>query len=281
MATLGEENELSLEGKCPVNVLQTEFDMYCRLSWFLFSSLLAFGGHGSAVHAEDEGVVVVTFGDSTTAKRGKLRVYSQVLGEEVDGIKVINAGVGGHNTDHARSRFEKDVRAHNPDVVVIQFGINDAAIDVWKDPPATKSRVSLEDYEANLRHIVTVLEEDGAQVILMTPNPLRWNDRMREMYGKPPYDAEDVEGFSAFLKNYAGVVRELATEKKLPLVDVYQLFEAHGATEGQTVDELLLDGMHPNDRGQRMVADGLLPLLKAAVEKRTPGCTCEGRSGMR
>jgi hypothetical protein len=36
---------------------------------------------------------------------------------------------------------------------------------------------------------------------------------------------------------------------------------------GQTVDELLLDGIHPNDQGQRIVADGLLPLVKAAMKK--------------
>ena len=35
----------------------------------------------------------------------------------------------------------------------------------------------------------------------------------------------------------------------------------------QSVDELLLDGIYPNDRGQRIVADGLLPLVKTAANK--------------
>lgn len=219
----------------------------------------------TALRADE--AVVVTFGDSTTATRADLRIYSQVLAEELEGVKVVNAGVGGHNTDHARARFGKDVRAHNPDVVVIQFGINDAAVDVWKDPPATESRVALADYEANLRHFVDTLNADGSAVILMTPNPLRWNPKMREMYGKAPYDPDDEDGFNRFLKSYAEKVRELSKEKKLPLVDVYRIFEEHGAMEGQSVDELLLDGVHPNEAGQRLVADALLPLVRSLVKK--------------
>jgi len=210
-------------------------------------------------------LVVVTFGDSTTATRGELNIYSQVLRDEVDGVQVINAGIGGDHTGDARARFEKDVRAHQPDVVVIQFGINDAAVDVWKDPPATESRVSLADFEANLRYLIDTLAADGGQVILMTPNPLRWNAKMREMYGKSPYDPNVEDGFNVRLKEYAAKVRELAKEKKLALVDVYQLFEKHGAKDGRSVDELLLDGIHPNEVGQRIVADALLPLIRKSA----------------
>jgi lysophospholipase L1-like esterase len=217
-------------------------------------------------------ITLVAFGDSTTAVRGEIKIYAGLLADELPRrgvqVKVINAGRGGHNTSHGRARFEKDVLAHDPDVVVIQFGINDAAVDVWKKPPATESRVSLTEYEANLRHFVDTLTGDGVAVILMTPNPLRWNPKMRKMYGKPPYDPGDEGGFSAFLKHYAEKVRDLAEEKDLPLVDVYRMFEEHGARLGQSVDELLLDGVHPNDRGQRKVADALLPLVAKLAQDR-------------
>ena len=241
--------------------------MHYRFFRIVFSFACCFGACAADARADGERVVV-TFGDSTTAARGELKVYSQVLADELEGIKVINAGVGGDNTDHARARFEKDVRAHHPDVVVIQFGINDAAIDVWKDPPATQSRVSLPTYQANLRHFVDTLTDDGTEVILMTPNPLRWNVKMRAMYGKPPYDPDDDLGFSVFLKKYAEKMRELARQKKLPLVDVYQRFEEYGKHPGRSVDDLLLDGIHPNEAGQRIVADGLMPLLEKGAASR-------------
>lgn len=209
---------------------------------------------------------VVTFGDSTTATRGDLRIYSRILEEELSGVTIINAGVGGHNTKHARARFAKDVRAHDPDLVVIQFGINDAAVDVWKDPPQQTNRVSLAEYEKNLRHFVDTLKADGAGVILMTPNLLRWTPKMREIYGKPPYDPDDEDGFNRFLGSYARVVRELAAEKELPLVDVYRLFETYGESPDRSVDDLLLDGVHPNEAGQRIVAEGLLPQVRKFLD---------------
>lgn len=209
-----------------------------------------------------ERAVVVTFGDSTTAPRGEVRIYSQILSDEIEGIQVINSGVPGNTTDRAKARFEKDVRAHEPDLVVIQFGINDSAVDVWKDPPATRSRVSLEDYAANLSNFVDRLIDDGATVILMTPNPIRWSDTTRKLYGKPPYDPSNEDGFSQILKLYAEKTRELAAQRHLPLVDVDRLFEAYGSEPGHSLDELLLDGMHPNDRGHQMVADALVPLVK-------------------
>ena len=39
-------------------------------------------------------------------------------------------------------------------MIVIQFGINDAAVDVWKKPPATEPRVPLNEYLDNLRTMI-------------------------------------------------------------------------------------------------------------------------------
>lgn len=217
-----------------------------------------------ALNAEEKRTLVA-FGDSTTAKRGELKVYADLLQKELPerglSVRVINAGIGGNNTHHARARFEKDVLTHTPKIVVIQFGINDAAVDVWKDPPATKPRVSLADYENNLRHLIDVLETRDVRVVLMTPNPLRWTPKMRELYGKPPYLPNETDGFNIKLEEYAETIRRLAKTENVPLVDVYKRFEQFGNKEGQSVNDLLLDGIHPNDRGHRLVADQLIGVV--------------------
>jgi lysophospholipase L1-like esterase len=199
-------------------------------------------------------VTIAAFGDSTTAPRGSLVVYSTILQEELRNVRVINAGVGSNTTEMARTRFENDVLAHEPDVVTIQFGINDAAVDVWKKPPATKPRVPAERYEANLRHFVETLRARGARVILMTPNPVRWTPKLKEMYGKPPYQPDAPDGFNALLDGYADIVRKVARETGALLVDAGEAFAARGKKPGVSVDGLLPDGMHPNDHGQRLVA---------------------------
>ncbi|HIE96108.1 MAG TPA: hypothetical protein EYQ63_03635 [Fuerstia sp.] len=223
-----------------------------------------------SVLAADRTLTIVTFGDSTTAPRGTLKVYSQILTEEAaqhgPAGRVINAGVGGNTTSRAKDRFDKDVLAHNPDIVVIQFGINDSAVDVWKDPPATEPRVSLDTYTKNMRHFVRTLKDRQSQVILMTPNPLCWTDKLRQLYGKPPYVPADTDGFNVLLRQYAAQVRIVAAEEDVRLIDVYDQFQKFGATAGQDVAELLLDGMHPNTLGQRKVADAILTVLSQRDE---------------
>jgi lysophospholipase L1-like esterase len=225
--------------------------IFCGIAW------------ASATAANE--IAIVAFGDSTTASRGALKIYSDILQEELPErgmpVRVINAGIGGNHTQHARARFEQDVLSHNPDIVIVQFGINDAAVDVWKQPPSSESRVSLADYENNLRYFIGVLAKRDVKIVLMTPNPLRWTPKMREMYGKPPYLPDDATGFNAMLRAYADKVRQIANTENVPLIDVYRSFEEFGKQEKQTVSDLLLDGIHPNERGHRLLADQLITLL--------------------
>ncbi len=88
---------------------------------------------------------IVAFGDSTTAPRSTVEsVYADrlptLLAESGIEAEVVNAGRGGSHTghlaDHARFRIPHaldrlgvDVRAARPDLVVVQFGINDSWVD--------------------------------------------------------------------------------------------------------------------------------------------------------
>ncbi|MCA9070698.1 MAG: exo-alpha-sialidase, partial [Planctomycetaceae bacterium] len=172
------------------------------------------------------------FGDSTTAHRpGAIKkVYSVRLQEALlamgSSLNVYNAGKGSNTTRDALARFERDVLQHKPRIVVIQFGINDSAVDVWKSPPATQPRVPIAEYEANLRQMIARARKQNAKVILMTTNHLRWTDPLKKLYGKPPYDPESAEGFDApLLKPYNERIRALAKELDTGLVDVRSAFE--------------------------------------------------------
>lgn len=230
-----------------------------RRLFFFVAIVISMGGTGAAI---SDGNVIVAFGDSTTAPRGELVVYAMLVENALaaKGIpaKVVNAGVPGNTTSQARARLEKDVLAHNPNLVIIQFGINDAAVDVWRTPPAARPRVSLQQYENNLHHFVRMLKERDAGVVLMTPNPCRWTKELLKRYGKPPYRPDDPDGFNVLLCDYAEIVRRVAGQENVTLVDVYAAFQAYGKEPGQSVADLLLDGMHPNDRGQLLVANLLL-----------------------
>lgn len=100
----------------------------------------------------------------------------------------------------------------------------------------------------------------------MTTNPLRWTSRLREMYGKPPYHPEAEDGFDALhLAAYNEVIRKLAKEFNLPLVDIRAAYPAFATAHRTTVDKLLLDGMHPTDAGHQLVAELLVPVIRQQV----------------
>ena len=222
-------------------------------NWFvliLFISLCA--------HVQAGEVRIVTFGDSTTAPRkGVKNVYADRLPSLLakHGIKaqVINAGVGEshtgrlednpkHKRAHALDRFDKTVRAHKPDVVIIQFGINDSWIDHGESE--APSRIDVTHYQRNLTHMVRTLKADGAKVILMTPNAL----------GKR-YEAFRHER----LIEYADATRGIAKDQKTMLVDIWNQFRNHKP------DAWLLDGMHPNDAGHEVIAQYLASAIAAAT----------------
>ncbi len=207
----------------------------------------------AAPPAFGETLRIVAFGDSTTAPLpGVSQLYPQrlatLLASAGAEAEVINAGRSGSHTGrwvdsggfrnrHALDRLQDAVRARRPDVVIVQFGINDCWVD--RGGEEGTSRVPIEHYEKNLNQIISTLQKDGAVVIAMTPNPVR----------------SDVEGWRyARLGRYAEVVRDVAKRLHARLIDVWSSFEAYGAVEGQSLDDLLLDQVHPNDAGHRVIA---------------------------
>jgi lysophospholipase L1-like esterase len=233
-----------------------------------FAALLLLLGSGS--HAAGPSTrLIIAFGDSTTAERQvegeALFTYSRILSEDErlreGGWEIMNAGLPGDTTRDARARFQRDVLRHQPAIVILQFGINDSMVDVWKNPPVTKPRVSLEDYAAHLTWLIGELDERGVAPILMTPNPLAWTDRLRELYGQAPYRPDDPGGLNVLLEGYAQTVRQVARTAGVALIDVYSHFtDSNGLTPR---DGLLLDGMHPNEAGHLVIA----ALLRAVLDR--------------
>jgi len=236
------------------------------LGLFAIGLTSAFPEPGPTPEPKSGGIVM--FGDSTTAARpGAIKkVYAVQVEESLRGrgstLAIYNAGIGGNTTRDARKRFERDVLQHQPRVIVMQFGINDSAVDLWKEPPVTTPRVPLDEYLENLRAMVTAAQQQKAAVILMTTNPIRWTPALKARYGKPPFDAAAEDGFDTlYLSAYNEALRKLAAELNVRLVDVRAAYPAFAVKHGTTIDGLLLDGMHPNDLGHQLVSELLVPAI--------------------
>lgn len=183
-------------------------------------------------------VKVVCFGDSVTGvyyHTGSRRAYTAMLGialrriSGTENVETINAGVSGHTTINGLARIDRDVLAHQPDLVTVMFGLNDM------------TRVPLEDYRVNLKTIIEKCREIGAEVVLATPNNVITTS------GRP----------TEKLITYCDVVREVGRELNAPVCDSYRQLEAARAQDAFGWRLLMSDAIHPNMDGHKRLAEQL------------------------
>jgi lysophospholipase L1-like esterase len=202
-------------------------------------------------------ITIVAFGDSITAPRKSInKVFAQRLPDLLAAnnihANVINSGIGGShsgrlsdnaylNIKHGLDRFEDDVLKKNPNLVLIGFGTNDAYIDSNK--AEGNSRISTDLYRANLAYMINSLQKRAIKVILIAPNPL----------GKKRPDFQNSRLFE-----YVKVLRELSKKYRTGLVDNYQSFMDFQRNSSENIDHLMLDSVHPSDRGHEIIAANIL-----------------------
>jgi len=143
-------------------------------------------------------------------------------------VNVIVTAKGGEDSEAGAKRFEQDVLLHKPDIVTIDYSLNDR-------------RIGLERAEAAWRSMITNALAHQIKVLLLTPTPdlaARTN----------PKDE---------LERHAEQVRRLAAEYSVGLVDSHAAFQA-AVKSGTRVEDLMAQSNHPNRRGHELVVTELL-----------------------
>lgn len=183
-----------------------------------------------------DGAVLVTFGASNTA----LSSWPSDVADALN-MRLYNAGIGGNNTSHGIARLERDVLAYDPDFVTICFGTND-----FNRQGSGTPQVTPEDYRKNLISFITEIQKIDAVPILVT-SPI-----IQEFpCGGPELYPEG--SVNAGLDVYVNIVRELADEYDVPLIDVHKIMD-----EQYTADEVLIsDGVHLTEAGNKVFTDAL------------------------
>lgn len=113
----------------------------------------------------------ICFGQGVSIHKGWVTRISRDL-EEIAfksglDITVINSGVNGNTTRLALERMPYDVQSHRPDILVVQFGMNDC--NYWNTDGGVP-RVSANAFEANLMEIAARARKFGAQKIFFNTN---------------------------------------------------------------------------------------------------------------
>jgi lysophospholipase L1-like esterase len=139
------------------------------------------------------------------------------------------------------------------DCFVIQLGLADSFVDLRngkKEPRVTRTQ-----FAENLQEIVSTLRSkwEQCQIILLTPNPLRWTNALKEELSHPPYDIYDPLGLDHLVSVYSTEIRRIAVQNKLALVDVHRILGRRDRFPGCSAGEYLSDGIHLNSMGHEAV----------------------------
>lgn len=159
--------------------------------------------------------------------------------------------VAGDTTRQGLERFPGQVQSVRPQVVTIQFGLNDC--NRWQTDGGLP-RVSEAAFQANLHEMISRARRFGTtQVILLTSHPtLR------------PTVFEDGATYEDCRRRYNEITRDVAHESDVQLLDV----EAGFAPYRTRLADLLLgppDVLHLSATGHATYANLLEPTLRSAL----------------
>lgn len=182
---------------------------------------------------------IVCFGDSITAgyavRRGFPSFWLESLRQRFPDSKIemINSGISGDTSQDGLGRLDWAVLSYEPDLVTINFGINDCVLGL-----------SLEEFEMNLVEMVRRIRAGpDSEILLLSSQPLE----------SPPYDQRVLD--------YYQTVERVAKEMNVGFVDVYGAWMKR-VRVGMPLDSLILPGLdHPNEAGYRIIAEELMSLF--------------------
>ncbi|MDB6023648.1 MAG: lipase [Pedosphaera sp.] len=144
-------------------------------------------------------------------------------------INVIVTAIGGENAEEGARRFEQDVLVLRPDVVTIDYALNDRAIGLARAEAAWNSMIT------NAIH-------RGVKVILLTPTP--------DLAAKLDDPADP-------LNQHADQIRRLARENGVALADSLVQFQNY-VRSGGNLKDLMAQSNHPNGKGHLLVLPELM-----------------------
>lgn len=157
----------------------------------------------------------------------------------------VNGGIGGTTSHYGGARAWKDVLCYRPDIVTVDFSVNDDANEFFD-----------ETYEGMLRRLLAAPSAPAVVVLNNVfydtgKNAQDYHNRIADHYGIPHVSIKDTV---------------------YPDVESGKIVRA----------DITPDNLHPNDKGHRLVADEICKLLdsiKSEMEEETiAGENIEGKS---
>lgn len=170
---------------------------------------------------------------------------------------VLNAGVSGDSSRGGLGRLERDVLSFKPDLVTVNFGLNDAM-----NPNVEEG---LAAYTENMRTIFERILASGAEAMLVTPNFMCEyvsHKLQDETLRNIAENAANVQN-SGVLARYVNAAREVARSMNVPIADAFARWEAWKAGGVDTTEHLSNSINHPTKEAHDIFTEEILRIMFA------------------
>ena len=148
-------------------------------------------------------------------------------------INIINTSIGGENSVEGAKRFETEVLNHKPDILFIDYALNDRSIGLEKAKEAWESMISK-------------AIKNNIKVILLTPSP---DQRVNILEPGNELEKHTVQ------------IRKMAETFGVGLIDTYELYHKI-AVSGGNIADYMSQVNHPNEKGHAMIAKEIVKYFK-------------------
>lgn len=148
-------------------------------------------------------------------------------------VNIIVTAIGGENSVQGAERFEREVLILRPDLILIDYGLNDRVCGLEKAYVAWNKMIKF-------------AKDKGIKVILLTPSPDQSVNNA---------DADNE------LKKYADQIRKIAAENQIGLADSYQAFSFLYTNKNQ-LSKYMSQVNHPNELGHKLITTELIKWFK-------------------
>jgi acyl-CoA thioesterase I len=140
-------------------------------------------------------------------------------------INVINTSIGGETSISGQKRFEAEVLTHRPDILFIDYALNDR-------------RAGLDESRAAWEKMIQRAQKAGSKIILLTPYP----------------DLDvDLTNPENELEKHTNQIRELSKKYTIGLADSYSIFKQIKA-DCDCVADYMSQRNHPNEKGHYLIS---------------------------
>lgn len=148
-------------------------------------------------------------------------------------INIINTAIGGENSVEGVKRFDSDVLIHKPDVLCIDYSLNDRRVGLEKSFKAWDEMIS-KALKNNIKVVLLTASPDQ-KINLLEPNNI--------------------------LEQHRNQVVKLAKKNGVGLIDSYNLFKER-IIAGDSIIYYMSQVNHPNKNGHKLISDEIFKYFK-------------------